>query len=312
VIFPAPSPLEQPHYDVLLSQFAVRNVARWSPAVFPPAAGAEPEWRTLLRLAAIANGAGLAVPIEALDESWARARIERALGDPASPIRSLSVDAVLEALVPRTGPERLVDFALRAGPWGDHFGARPDGLTLAKLEAAPHGVDLGPLGSRVPDALRTPSGKIELAPPALLADLARLRAWQPPAPGALVLIGRRHVRSKNSWMHNLPRLARGRERCTLLMHPEDATRIGVDHGGRARVSAKGGELVARVEVTGAMRPGVVSLPHGFGHDAAGARLALARAHAGVNSNELTSSERLEPLSGTAILNGIPVEVTPAP
>jgi anaerobic selenocysteine-containing dehydrogenase len=312
VIFPAPSPLEQPHYDVLLSQFAVRNVARWSPAVFPQAAGAEPEWKTLLRLAAIANGAGLDVPIEALDESWARARIERALGDPASPIRSLSVEAVLEALVPRTGPERLVDFSLRAGPWGDHFGARPDGLTLAKLEAAPHGVDLGPLGSRIPDALRTPSGKIELAPPALLADLARLRAWQPPAPGALVLIGRRHVRSKNSWMHNLPRLVRGRERCTLLIHPEDATRLGVGHGGRARVSAKGGELVARVEVTDEMRPGVVSLPHGFGHDADGARLLLARAHAGVNSNALTSSERLEPLSGTAILNGIPVEVTPAP
>jgi anaerobic selenocysteine-containing dehydrogenase len=214
--------------------------------------------------------------------------------------------------VPRTGPERLVDFLLRAGPFGDHFGARPDGLTLAKLEAAPHGVDLGPLGPRLPEALRTPSGKIELAPPALLADLARLAAWRPPAPGSLVLIGRRHVRSKNSWMHNLPRLARGRERCTLLIHPDDAARLGVGHGGRARVAAKSGELVARVEVTDAMRPGVVSLPHGFGHDAEGARLSLARAHAGVNSNELTSSERLEPLSGTAILNGIPVEVTPAP
>jgi anaerobic selenocysteine-containing dehydrogenase len=312
VIFPAPSPLEQPHYDVLLSQFAVRNVARWSPAVFPLAAGAEPEWKTLLRLGAIANGAGLGVPVEALDESWARARIERALGDPASPIRALSADAVLEALAPRTGPERLVDFLLRAGPFGDHFGARPEGLTLAKLEAAPHGIDLGPLGSRLPGGLRTPSGKIELAPPTLLADLARLRAWRPPGPGALVLIGRRHVRSKNSWMHNLPRLVRGRERCTLLIHPDDATRIGVGHGGRARVAAKGGELVARVEVTDALRPGVVSLPHGFGHDAAGARMSLARAHAGVNSNELTSSERLEPLSGTAILNGIPVEVTPAP
>jgi anaerobic selenocysteine-containing dehydrogenase len=310
VIFPAPSPLEQPHYDVLLSQFAVRNVARWSPAVFPLAAGAEPEWKTLLRLGAIARGAGTELPVEALDDSWARSRIERTLGDPASPIRALSAEAVLGALAPRTGPERLVDFSLRAGPWGDHFGARPEGLTLAKLEAAPHGIDLGPLGSRLPGALRTPSGKLELAPPALLADLARLRAWRPPAPGSLVLIGRRHVRSKNSWMHNLPRLVRGRERCTLLMHPDDATRLGVGHGARARVAAKGGELVARVEVSDAMRPGVVSLPHGFGHAAAGARLSLARAHAGVNSNELTSSERLEPLSGTAILNGIPVEVTP--
>ena len=310
VIFPAPSPLEQPHYDALLSQFAVRNVARWSPAAFPLAPGAEPEWKTLLRLGAIARGAGSETPVEALDESWARSRIERALGDPAAKIRALSADAVLEALAPRVGPERLVDFSLRAGPWGDHFGARPEGLTLAKLEAAPHGIDLGPLGSRVPAALRTPSGKIELAPPALLADLARLRAWRPPAAGALVLIGRRHVRSKNSWMHNLPRLVRGRDRCTLLIHPEDATRLGVAHGGRARVAAKGGELVARVELTDALRPGVVSLPHGFGHDAEGARMPLARAHAGVNSNELTSSDALEPLSGTAVLNGIPVEVTP--
>ncbi len=311
VVFPAPSPLEQPHYDVLLSQFAVRDVARWSPAVFPLTPGARPEWQTLLRLGAIANGAGDAVPVEALDESWARSRVERTLGDPASPLHGLSVDAVMEALTPRTGPERLVDFSLRAGPWGDHFGTRPDGLTLAKLEAAPHGIDLGPLGSRIPDALRTPSGKIELAPPALLADLPRLRAWHPPEAGALVLIGRRHVRSKNSWMHNLPRLVKGRARCTLLIHPDDAERTGVVHGGRARVASKGGALVAGVEVTRAMRPGVVSLPHGFGHDAEGARMGVARAHAGVNSNVLAASDVLEPLSGNAVLNGIPVDVSPA-
>ena len=311
VIFPGPSPLETPHYDALLSQFAVRNVARWSPPVFPLADGAEPEWKTLLRLGAIATGAGLEVPVEALDESWARARVERALRDPASPIRHRSVDELMAALAPRTGPERLVDFSLRAGPWGDHFGAKPDGLTLAKLEAAPHGVDLGPLAPRMPVVLRTPSGKIELAPERILSDLPRLRAWRPPAAGQLVLIGRRHVRSKNSWMHNLPRLVRGRERCTLLVHPDDAARIGVVHGGRARVASKAGELIASVEVTEAMRPGVVSLPHGFGHDAAGARMPVARAHAGVNSNVLAADDALEPLSGNAILNGIPVEVAPA-
>ena len=311
VILPGPSPLEQSHYDALLSQFAVRNVARWSPALFPLAEGAQPEWQTLLRLGAIASGAGADVPVEALDESWARSRIERALRDPASPIRTLSLDAVMRLLAPRVGPERLIDFSLRAGPWGDHFGARPEGLTLAKLEAAPHGIDLGPLAPRMPDLLRTPSGSIELAPDAILADLPRLRRWRPPAPGALVLIGRRHVRSKNSWMHNLPRLVRGRDRCTLLMHPDDAMRIGVEHGGRARVASKSGALVAAVEVTDAMRPGVVSLPHGFGHDADGARMPVARAHAGVNSNVLAADDALEPHSGTAILNGIPVEVTPA-
>ncbi len=311
VIFPAPSPLETSHYDVLLSQFAVRNVARWSPAVFPLAEGAEPEWKTLLRLGAIASGAGTRVPAEALDESWARARIERALRDPASPVRHRSVDELMAALAPRTGPERLVDFSLRAGPWGDHFGAKPEGLTLAKLEAAPHGIDLGPLAPRLPDVLRTPSGKIELAPDFVLADLVRLRAWQPPAAEQLVLIGRRHVSSKNSWMHNLPRLVRGRERCTLLMHPADATRVGLAHGGRARVVSKSGAVIAAVEVTEAMRPGVVSLPHGFGHDAVGARMPVARAHAGVNSNVLAPDDTLEPLSGNAILNGIPVEVAPA-
>ncbi len=311
VIFPAPSPLETSHYDVLLSQFAVRNVARWSPAVFPLAEGAEPEWKTLLRLGAIASGAGTGVPVEALDESWARARVERALRDPASPVRHRPVDELMAAMAKRTGPERLVDFSLRAGPWGDHFGARPEGLTLAKLEAAPHGIDLGPLAPRLPEVLRTPSGKLELAPDFVLADLPRLRAWQPPAAEQLVLIGRRHVSSKNSWMHNLPRLVRGRERCTLLMHPTDAARIGLAHGGRARVASKAGAVIAAVEVTEAMRPGVVSLPHGFGHDATGARMPVARAHAGVNSNVLAPDDALEPLSGNAILNGIRVEVAPA-
>jgi anaerobic selenocysteine-containing dehydrogenase len=262
-------------------------------------------------LGAIASGAGLSVPVEALDESWARARVERALRDPASPVRHRSVDELMAAMAKRTGPDRLVDFSLRAGPWGDHFGARPEGLTLAKLEAAPHGIDLGPLAPRLPDVLRTPSGKIELAPDFVLADLPRLRAWHPPAAEQLVLIGRRHVRSKNSWLHNLPRLVRGRERCTLLMHPADAARIGVAHGGSARVASKAGAVVAAVEITDAMRPGVVSLPHGFGHDAPGARMPVARAHAGVNSNELAADDALEPLSGNAILNGIRVDVTPA-
>ncbi|MEN8161201.1 MAG: molybdopterin-dependent oxidoreductase, partial [Myxococcota bacterium] len=141
VIFPAPSPLEQPHYDVLLSQFAVRNVARWSPAAFPLSEDARPEWETLLRLGAIASGAGLTVPVAALDESWARARIERTLRDPASPLHGRSVDELMEALAPRVGPERLVDFLLRAGPWGDHFGAADvaDAAEFATEERADHG-----------------------------------------------------------------------------------------------------------------------------------------------------------------------------
>ena len=124
---------------------------------------------------------------------------------------------------------------LRVGPYGDGFGAEPDGLTLDVLERNPHGVDLGPHRARMPEVLRTPSGKIELAPEAIVADVERLRAaLARERNGGLVLIGRRQLRSNNSWMHNLPALVKGKERCTLHVHPDDAARLGLDDGGRAR------------------------------------------------------------------------------
>lgn len=311
VILPGLSPLEQPHYDVLLSQFAVRNTARFSPSVLPRPEGALQEWEIMLRLGGILAGAGRDADLDSLDELFLRRRIAMAAKDPEGIVGRLGADAVVEALGARRGPERLVDFLLRSGPWGDRFGEKEDGLSLDRLLEHPHGIDLGPLAPRIPEVLRTPSGKIELAPETVVADLPRLRALAPASPDGLVLVGRRDLRSKNSWMHNLAPLVTGRERCTLQMSPADAARLGLADGAPARVTSKDGAVVAPVEVTDAIAPGVVSLPHGFGHDLPGIEIHVARTHAGVNSNVLAPRDVLEPLSGNAILNGIPVEVGPA-
>ena len=173
---------------------------------------------------------------------------------------------------------------LRVGPYGDGFGAEPDGLTLEVLEANPHGVDLGPHRERVPEVLRTPSGKIELAPEPIVADVERLQgALARERNGGLVLIGRRQLRSNNSWMHNLPALVKGKDRCTLHVHPDDAERLGLEDGGRAVISSAAGQIEAPVEVTDGIMPGVVSIPHGWGHDAPGVKMRVASDHAGVNT-----------------------------
>ena len=184
-------------------------------------------------------------------------------------------------------------------------------LTLDRLLDNPHGIDLGPLEPRLPEVLRTPSGMIELDAAPLLADLPRLQAvLDRPVPDA-VLVGRRDLRSNNSWMHNLEVLVKGKARCTLHVHPDDAARWGLIDGKSARVMGRVGELEVPVEVTDAVRCGVVSLPHGWGHDSDGARLGVAERHAGVNSNRLSDEMVLDTLSGNAVLNGIPVTVTPA-
>ena len=225
VILPAPSPLRRSHYDLALYQFAVRNVANYSPPVLDPDPAIPAEWVTLLRLAGVVAGLGPDCDIAMLDEQTARALLARELGTPQSPLFGRDPDELLAALEPCVGPERLLDVMLRAGPYGDGFGARDAGpmLSLAKLEAAPHGIDLGPLQPRLPDALRTPSGKIELAPERLVADVQRLReSLHAPRNGGLQLIGRRLLRSNNSWMHNLPMLVAGKPGCTLHVHPDDA------------------------------------------------------------------------------------------
>lgn len=311
VILPAPSPLERSHYDIALSGFAVRNVANYSSPSLPKPDGVMEEWEVLLRLALIAAGQGPGGDIAALDEFIAGEMVRRQTSDPASRAHGRDPAEVTAALAGRRGPERLLDAMLRGGPYGDGYGVDPGGLSLGRLEANPHGVDLGPLQSRLPDALRTPSGKIELAPPALLAGLPALEAaLAEHANGGLVLVGRRHLRSNNSWMHNLPVLAGGPERCTLQVHPDDAERLDLTDGGRARITSRTGAVEAPVEVTERVMAGVVSLPHGWGHDVEGTRLRVAAERPGANSNVLADEELLEPLSGTAVLNGIPVEVAP--
>src|SRR5438093_1464513 len=196
-------------------------------------------------------------------------------------------------------------------PHGDGLGARPAGLSLAVREAHPHGVDLGPLEPRIPEVLRTPSGAVELAPDPIVADVPRLRAALARKPNGLVLVGRRDLRSNNSWMHNVENLVRGRERCTMQVHPEDAAALGLVDGAPARVRSRAGTIEVPVEVTPAMMRGVASVPHGCGHDAPGTRRAVAAAHAGVNCNLLADEQSLDPLSGNAILNGTPITVEPA-
>jgi anaerobic selenocysteine-containing dehydrogenase len=307
VILPAPEPLAKSHYDLALYQLAARNVANYSPPVFDREGPAE--WEIFLRLAGVIAGQGSNPDIGAFDDTVAATLVQRELADPASRVAGRDAAEILEALEPRRGPERLLDFMVRVGPYGDAFGADPSGLTLDVLEQNPHGVDLGPLEPRLPDVLRTPSGKIELAPEPILADGERLRSALARRPnGGMVLVGRRQLRSNNSWMHNLPALVKGRDRCTIHVHPDDAQRLGLADGGQALVRSAAGAVEGPVELTDDIMPGVVSIPHGWGHHEDGMRMSVAAEHAGINSNVLTDESAVEPLSGNAILNGIPVEV----
>jgi anaerobic selenocysteine-containing dehydrogenase len=289
----------------------VRNYARYSPPLFARPAGHPPDWEVVLRLAGIVMGQGPDANIEALDEFVARQQVEGAVGAAGSLVAGRDPAEIMSTLASRRGPERLLDLLLRSGPYGDGFGTRPDGLSLAALEAAPHGVDLGALEPRIPEVLRTPSGMIELAPEPLVADVARLRARLERSQRELLLVGRRDLRSNNSWMHNVENLVRGRERCTLQLHPDDAASLGLADGDRARVRSRAGSIDVPVEITAGIMRGVASVPHGWGHDAPGIRLGVAAAHAGVNCNLLADEAAIDPLSGNAVLNGTPITIEQA-
>ncbi len=308
VILPPPSPLERAHYDLAFYQLSIRNIAHYSPPVFPRDTAAMDEWEILLRLTGIAAGQGPDADLAALDDLIAHQLVSREVRTAGSPVAGRDAMEMLATLQPRRGPVRLLDFLLRVGPYGDAFGATPEGLTLSRLEAEPNGIDLGPLQPRIPEVLRTPSGKVELAPQPLLADVERLRASLTQPRPDLVLIGRRELRSNNSWMHNLPALVKGDDPCTLLMHPADAARLGLVDDATARVTSEASCVTAPVALTETVMPGVVSLPHGWGHGQPGARLRVAAEHAGVNLNRLTADTRIEPLSGNALLSGTPVRV----
>jgi len=282
LILPPTPPLERDHYDLAFHVLAVRNTARYSQPLFPAAPDARHDWQILHEL---------------------RRRVER----------NGSLGKRFERWVMgRLGPAGMLAAALRQGPYGAGFNPFRRGLGLRRLKRAPHGVDLGPLEPCLARRLKTPDRRIHLAPEPLLEDVDRLdrRLGELAEPPPLVLVGRRHVRSNNSWMHNYRRLMRGADRCTLLMHPEDADRCGVAGAERVAVSSRVGRIEAPLEVSDEVMPGVVSLPHGWGHDRPGVRLETAGRHPGVSVNDLTDDQRVDAASGNAVLNGVPVTVEP--
>jgi len=311
VILPGLSPFEQPHYDELIWSWALRNAGKYCPALFEPPGDHPQEWRILLTLAGMLQGvAPEGIAPEQIDQLYFAGLVATLASREGFVIAGRDPGEIV-AREPEPGPERILDFAIRTGPWGDAYGARPDGLTLEQLKQAPNGIDQGALTPRLDEVLQTASGRVELAPEYIRADVPRLRERLSHQPQGLVLVSRRHLRSNNSWMHNLPALMTGRDRCTLLIHPDDAAGRGLADGDLARIRSRAGSIEAPVEVSDEMLPGVVSLPHGWGHDKPGTRLSVAREHAGACNNVLAPGTLLDAPSNNAVVNGIPVEVEAA-
>jgi anaerobic selenocysteine-containing dehydrogenase len=310
-ILPTPSPAEQPNYEFGLYHLSVRNVAKWSWAALPAPSDSPPAWEVMLHLGAGLMGLEGRATKEIDDMIFTQ--VAHTAVKKNRHWEGLSVQEVVSSLAESVGPERVIDMLLRLGPYGDGFGRNPSGLTLRRVKAAPHGIDLGPLESRLGEIINTQSGKIELAPTLMVNDLPRLREHIVgfAASDEMLLIGRRNLRTSNSFMHNLRALVKGRNPCTLQVSPHDAARLGIADGGAARVTSRVGSVVVPVEVTSDLMPGVVSLPHGWGHDIEETRLSVAKAHAGVNTNFLTDNQAYDTVSGTAVLFGTPVIVEPA-
>ncbi|OBA70753.1 molybdopterin dinucleotide-binding protein [Mycobacterium sp. 1554424.7] len=298
VILPGLSPLEQPHHDDLILLFAIHSIANYSAPVFDP--GDRPhEWEILIRLTGLCTG----TPAEDVDV----AAIDDGFFDYLAFTRGLD-GAEIRKLYDHGGPERMLDLTLRTGPFGDQYGKNPGGLTLDMLKANPNGIDFGPMVPQLPDILGTPDKKIRLAPQYLLDDVPRLAARMERPAEPLVLVSRRHLRSNNTWMHNVPALMKGKDRCTLLIHPDDAARCGIADGDVVTVKSAAGEIKVPVEVTDAIKPGVVSMPHGWGHGKPGTRMSVANGSPGANTNVLSPPTFLDEPSGNGALNGIPVTI----
>ncbi len=276
LILPPVHAFERGHYDVAFHALAVRNTAKYSEPIFQAEDGRE-DWEILYELGMRLGG--LHFGFRAVDVA---ARMAWRAGL-------------------RLAPDRLIDLLLRAGPYR---------LSLARVREATHGIDLGPLQPCGRDKVRTADGKVDLAPAEVAADVPRVAAWVDAAvqQSGLLLIGRRHLRTNNSWMHNCRSLAKGPDRATLLIHPRDAEARGIAAGQPVRVRSRVGEAIAPAEPSDAVMPGVVSLPHGYGHAAAAATMQVAGVLPGPNANALTDDALLDPITGTAALNGVPVTV----
>lgn len=298
VILPGLSPLEQAHHDDLILLFAIHSIANYSAPVFDP--GDRPhEWEILIRLTGLCTG----TPAEDVDV----AAIDDGFFDYLAFTRGLD-GGQIRKLYEHGGPERMLDLTLRTGPFGDQYGKNPGGLTLDMLKANPNGIDFGHMVPQLPDILGTPDKKIRLAPQYLLDDLPRLAARIERPAEPLVLVSRRHLRSNNTWLHNVPALMKGKDRCTLLIHPDDAARCGVTDDDIVTVKSEAGEIKVPVEVTEFIKPGVVSMPHGWGHGKPGTRLSVANNAPGANTNVLSPPTFVDEPSGNGVLNGIPVTI----
>ncbi|WP_238422420.1 molybdopterin-dependent oxidoreductase [Gordonia sp. 'Campus'] len=302
VILPPPPLMTRGHHDVTLSHFQIRNVARYTPPLLALGDDELAEWQIMLRLAAIAQGTPSRTVAE-MDDAVAAVAVRR-----AAKLSGRDPGVVESAVAGRTGPQRLLDLRLRSGPYGDRFDDDGGGLSLALLESNPDGVDFGPLQPRLPGVLRTPNGRIDLMPELITADLPRLRAASTASRG-LVLINRRQRRGMNSWLHNaLPQNDDGQ--CALLTSPRDAVELGVVDGDLVAVTSSTSTVVAEIRVDDAMRPGVVSMPHGWGHHGPGLRTSRAVAAPGANYNALvTETGHLDVPTSSPVFNGIPVTVT---
>lgn len=283
IILPPTGPLEHPHYSLGVHAVATRNSAKYSPGLFEPGEKSRHDWQIILALVSRLEAESPA--------NWLKSKINHLLFE-------------------KLGPDGLLNILLSAGPYGS-FNPFKNRLNLNRLKSAPHGVDLGALKPALPEGLFTDNKRVQLMHPVYEKGLAQLvhSSWRHSGNGLdLLLIGRRDVRSNNSWMHNSQRLVKGKARCTLLMHPEDALERSIDSGQTVTISSSVGAIEITVEVSGSLMKGVVSMPHGWGHHRKGSRLSVAERRAGVSMNDLTDEKLIDPLSGIAVLNGIPVKV----
>jgi len=326
IILPPTGPLEHGHYDLIFNTIAVRNVAKYSPGLMQPAENTRHDWEILLELSA---RLGANTPAEKKVWSMVRRGVER-LGGPEGVLDLLlqsgpyghklggtlhtAVAPVLN-LLERLPPARKLVRHLRQLQLATPASGKAIGLSVAMLKDNPHGLDLGAMQPGLSRRIATPDGKVLLTPHIYLPELERARQEMPPAgkakKGDMVLIGRRHIRSNNSWLHNSLPLVKGKNRCTAMIHPDDAAVLKVKEGEELRVSSRVGDILIPVELCTDIMPGVISIPHGFGHHREGTQLSIAEGKAGVSMNDITDDLWVDSLSGTAALNGIPVRVGPA-
>ena len=299
VVLPVASPLTRPHHDVVFNNLAVRNQARYSPAVFDVPDGEKDETEVLSQLAAIAAGisSGHEPTIEQIDDLIAFSVASTACNDEASRAHGRTPEELLQAVEAQRGVERILDLRIRSGPYGDGFGSEPGGLSLQHLRDAPNGIDLGPLQPRLPEVLRTPTGRIDVAPPAVMAALedARTLVDRNERQPHFTLVGRRQLRSNNSWMKGLPTLTGGSNTPTAMINPADATRLGVSDGEEVRVSTSTGSITLAASVREDVAQGCVCIPHGWSQ---------------ANVNALVDVDAIDRLAGTSVLSGLAVEVSP--